>query len=164
MHDIQQIPSSLAQLLGRLPAYPGSVLFAASLNVSLLPHMPLDVLTLLQGRVLRIQSRDAGLAFDFVYRAGRFHGVAPGGAIDLTITAGVRDFYLLARRKEDPDTLFFSRRLTMEGDTELGLIVKNTLDSLDLAQLDPAQMIRKSVWEFLRSGPLSRRRANRLLE
>jgi predicted lipid carrier protein YhbT len=39
-------------------------------------------------------------------------------------------------RKEDPDTLFFSRRLLMEGDTELGLLVKNTLDALELPPLD----------------------------
>ena len=38
----------------------------------------------------------------------------------------------LAMRKEDPDTLFFSRRLSMQGDTELGLLLKNTLDSLEL--------------------------------
>jgi predicted lipid carrier protein YhbT len=39
-------------------------------------------------------------------------------------------------RKEDPDTLFFSRRLLMEGDTELGLLVKNTLDAMELPPLD----------------------------
>ena len=37
----------------------------------------------------------------------------------------------LMLREEDPDTLFFSRRLRIEGDTELGLIVKNLLDSVD---------------------------------
>lgn len=37
----------------------------------------------------------------------------------------------LALREEDPDTLFFSRRLRMEGDTDLGLLVKNTLDAVD---------------------------------
>jgi len=31
----------------------------------------------------------------------------------------------------DPDTLFFSRRLTIDGDTELGLLVKNALDAID---------------------------------
>jgi predicted lipid carrier protein YhbT len=34
-------------------------------------------------------------------------------------------------REEDPDTLFFNRKLIIEGDTELGLIVKNLLDSVD---------------------------------
>jgi predicted lipid carrier protein YhbT len=38
---------------------------------------------------------------------------------------------LLLTRREDPDALFFSRRLVSEGDTELGLTVKNLLDALD---------------------------------
>jgi predicted lipid carrier protein YhbT len=42
----------------------------------------------------------------------------------------------LAKRQEDPDTLFFNRRLSMEGDTELGLIVKNALDALELPVFD----------------------------
>jgi len=35
-----------------------------------------------------------------------------------------------ALRREDPDTLFFTRRLVLEGDTALGLEIKNTLDAL----------------------------------
>ena len=42
-----------------------------------------------------------------------------------------REFLLRASRQEDPDTLFFRRRLMIEGDTDLGLGIKNLLDSLD---------------------------------
>ncbi|MEZ6940350.1 SCP2 domain-containing protein [Aeromonas sp. S12(2024)] len=42
------------------------------------------------------------------------------------------DLILIAGRKEDPDSLFFQRKLKIEGDTELGLEVKNLMDSLDL--------------------------------
>ena len=38
---------------------------------------------------------------------------------------------LLATRHADPDTLFFQRRLRVEGDTELGLAIKNTMDGMD---------------------------------
>jgi len=44
---------------------------------------------------------------------------------------GFSGFLALALRREDPDTLFFSRRLVLEGDTELGLALKNALDALD---------------------------------
>jgi predicted lipid carrier protein YhbT len=37
----------------------------------------------------------------------------------------------LASRREDPDTLFFHRRLCIEGETETGLHVKNLLDALE---------------------------------
>jgi predicted lipid carrier protein YhbT len=51
---------------------------------------------------------------------------------DLSITGTLHAFLLLAARYEDTDTLFFQRRLQMEGDTELGLEVKNFLDGLDV--------------------------------
>ena len=38
---------------------------------------------------------------------------ADGGAPELSISASARDFALLMSRREDPDTLFFSRRLCM---------------------------------------------------
>lgn len=49
---------------------------------------------------------------------------------------------MLARREEDPDTLFFSRRLTLEGDTELGLLVENTLDALDASAFHLGALLR----------------------
>jgi predicted lipid carrier protein YhbT len=58
---------------------------------------------------------------------------------------------LLARRQEDPDTLFFSRRLSMEGDTELGLLVKNTIDSIELPMLQVEQFKPANVLARLRA-------------
>ena len=48
-----------------------------------------------------------------------------------SISGNVKEFILLASRKEDPDTLFFQRRLSIEGDTELSLGLKNLIDSLE---------------------------------
>jgi len=53
------------------------------------------------------------------------------GQWSMSISGNWREFLLLASRQEDPDTLFFRRRLVIEGDTELGLGVKNLIDSLD---------------------------------
>ena len=50
----------------------------------------------------------------------------------MTFTATARDLARLALRLEDPDTLFFDRRLRIEGDTDLGLTVKNSLDAVEL--------------------------------
>ena len=57
---------------------------------------------------------------------------------DVTIGGNSTDFLALAARREDPDTLFFNRRITIEGDTELGLGVKNMLDALEYDQLPNA--------------------------
>lgn len=45
-------------------------------------------------------------------------------AEDVSFSGNLNDLVLIAGRKEDPDTLFFQRRLSIEGDTELGLEVK----------------------------------------
>jgi predicted lipid carrier protein YhbT len=54
---------------------------------------------------------------------------------DVSFSGSLNDLILIAGRKEDPDTLFFQRRLSIEGDTELGLEVKNLMDSVDLDAL-----------------------------
>ena len=54
---------------------------------------------------------------------------------DVSFKASAEDLLLIAGRKQDPDTLFFQRRLLIEGDTELGLEVKNLIDSVDLDSL-----------------------------
>jgi len=126
----------VGDLLARLPEYPGSLMLASALNRLLAPHLPADVCALLSGKHLRIQVRDARLVFNFTCTDGRFVAQARQPRADLIISASAQDFLRLARRQEDPDTLFFSRRLSMEGDTELGLVVKNTLDALDLPVFD----------------------------
>ena len=57
---------------------------------------------------------------------------------DAWIKGQARDFLQLANRETDPDTLFFQRRLLIEGNTELGLAVKNLLDSIDRDDLPKA--------------------------
>ena len=126
------VPRPLGMLLARLPAYPGSVLLSTALNLGLADQLHDDVRHLLLGKKLRIHVRDARLTFDFSWTGASFAACAGGQQADLTISAGAHDFLQLAQRREDPDTLFFSRRLSMEGDTELGLVVKNTLDALEL--------------------------------
>ncbi|MBL0710870.1 MAG: SCP2 sterol-binding domain-containing protein [Colwellia sp.] len=54
---------------------------------------------------------------------------------EVSFSATGDNLMLIAGRKQDPDTLFFQRRLKIEGDTELGLEVKNLIDSIDIDQL-----------------------------
>lgn len=133
------VPGPLGALLARLPAYPGSVLLSTVLNVGVAPRLPDDVRELLLNKKMRIHVRDARLTFDFSWEGKGFSACAAGAQADLTISAIAYDFLLLAQRREDPDTLFFSRRLVMEGDTELGLVVKNALDAMELPPFDPKQ-------------------------
>ena len=123
------MPQPLATLIARLPVAPPSLAFSAMANRLLWPALQTLDWQALVGRRYAIRVKDLGLSLRFTVTP---RGFAPdSGAPDLTISASARDFLLLLSRREDPDTLFFSRRLVSEGDTELGLTVKNLLDALD---------------------------------
>ena len=146
------VPAPVGAVLARLPAYPGSQLLVTALNLALARHLPADVGRLLLHKRMRVQVRDARLVFDFAWTGRRFAPVAPQPRPDLTLSASAHDFLLLAQRQQDPDTLFFSRRLSMEGDTELGLVVKNALDAIELPVLDPRQW-RQRLARFIAGPP-----------
>ncbi len=89
----------------------------------------------LQGRTVRIHVRDMQLTLCITLQQGRLAASRVKNMPDLSITGTLHAFLLLAARREDTDTLFFQRRLQLEGDTELGLEVKNFLDGLDVDSL-----------------------------
>jgi predicted lipid carrier protein YhbT len=89
----------------------------------------------LHGHSVRIHVRDMQLTFCITLQQGRLAASRARNMPDLSITGTLHAFLLLAARCEDTDTLFFQRRLRMEGNTELGLEVKNFLDGLDVDSL-----------------------------
>lgn len=130
------IPQAVSTLFSLLPQYPHSMIFTRAVNLALKDKLRDEVWRPLHGKQVCIHVSDANIAFHFTLMPD---GLSPRRAVaqpDLTIRASAQDFVLLALRKEDPDTLFFCRRLVMEGDTELGLLVKNTLDGMELPPMD----------------------------
>ena len=53
------VPAPVGAVLSRLPAYPGSLLLVAALNLALARHLPADVGRLLLHKRMRVQVRDA---------------------------------------------------------------------------------------------------------
>jgi predicted lipid carrier protein YhbT len=84
----------------------------------------------INGKSVCIHLKDAASKIYFRIEHGRLQPAAAGHT-DVRISGTVEDFWQLATRREDPDTLFFSRRLCIEGDTETGVHIKNLLDALD---------------------------------
>ncbi|QJQ94857.1 MULTISPECIES: SCP2 domain-containing protein [Halomonadaceae] len=80
----------------------------------------------LEGRRITLAIDD--FALELTLGLERQQLVLCDAAGEATIRGGWREFLCLATRREDPDSLFFQRRLSIEGDTELGLMVKNLLD------------------------------------
>ncbi|MDR1312097.1 MAG: SCP2 sterol-binding domain-containing protein [Burkholderiaceae bacterium] len=125
-------PLVIFSLLGRLmPSYPGSLLFVLLANLLVGDDLDDAVRERLMGRQLRLDILDAGLHFNFLWSSGGFVAGWSAGTPALTIRARFSDFVSLLTRSEDPDTLFFGRKLVVEGDTELGVLLKNTIDALE---------------------------------
>jgi len=119
-----------------------------------LRHGELDFL---EGAAIRIRVHDVHVDWLLTVRNGRFRPLDRTRPEDVCISGESPDFALLATRRADPDTLFFQRRIRIEGDTELGLAVKNTMDSMDWDDL-PAPL--RTLLQVL--GQLLRRFEDRL--
>ncbi|CNE79957.1 SCP2 domain-containing protein [Yersinia nurmii] len=91
-------------------------------------------LAFLAGRWLKIEVRDLALQWFMTVENGRLV-VSQQADADVSFSGDANDLVLIAARKEDPDTLFFQRRLRIEGDTELGLYVKNLMDAIELESM-----------------------------
>ena len=138
------LPAPLAKLIGRLPQWPHSAALSAALNLALLPGMDAETRRRLADRPLAIQILDVGVDCRVCLKPIGFFPLTRRHPPAVSIRASAADFYRLARRLEDPDTLFFARRLVIEGDTELGLCLKNALDAIDWTGL-PAGLLKTIV-------------------
>lgn len=132
--SLPAFPGFLAHLNSRLPALPFSLAMTAALNLSVWPVLRGMDWQALRGRRFCVRVCDLGLAAYFSLSDAGFAAQVNEQA-DVRFTATAADYVRLALRLEDPDTLFFDRRLGIEGDTELGLTVKNLLDAVELEQV-----------------------------
>ena len=127
-----------AVLPGRLVPYAVQApVLQAALNSAF--RMPLEngELGFLEGRRIRIRITDAQIDWRVGLFDDGFRTLERAGPEDVSISGQLPDFALLATRRVDHDTLFFQRRIRIEGDTELGLGLKNTIDAMDWDDLPP---------------------------
>lgn len=125
-----RVADRLLPLLARTPSGLQRTVLQRAANRLFAEPVADGAFDILDGHWLRLEVSDLGLGWSLTRgRDGlRFDDACTPS---VTIRGSWRDFLLLAGRQEDPDTLFFRRRLVIEGDTELGLAVKNLIDSLD---------------------------------
>ncbi|HCM7309223.1 TPA: SCP2 domain-containing protein [Klebsiella pneumoniae] len=109
-------------------------------------------LEFIEGRWLSIHVRDIGLLWYTSVVDGRLV-VSQQADADVSFSADASDLLMIAARKQDPDTLFFQRRLVIEGDTELGLYVKNLMDAIELEQMPKAlRVMLLQLADFVEAG------------
>lgn len=124
------------KLLQLLPEAPPAHMLALALNAGIcFGLVSRSSLEPLLGKTVSLEASDLGTRVRVAYDGNRFKAYAGNAPTDLTIRSSVSGYLALALRREDPDTLFFTRRLVMIGDTELGLVVKNVLDAIDWSRL-----------------------------
>jgi predicted lipid carrier protein YhbT len=124
------LPARLREFVARLPVRPPSTVAAVLLDRLLRPHLDDEARRLLADRVVEVHVIDLGLRCRLVLGPGGFRAAVHQQPTALRIACDARNYLRLLRGEEDADRLFFERSLVMEGDTEYGLVLKNTLDAI----------------------------------
>jgi predicted lipid carrier protein YhbT len=120
----------LRRIVGRLPVQPPSFVLARVLDRVLLPRLPADARAALSHRTVEVSISDLGLRVRLQLESGGFRVAPSRSETALRIVAPAASYLRLLRGQDDADRLFFERALVMEGDTEMGLVLKNTLDAI----------------------------------
>ena len=105
-------------------------------------------LDFLENKWVLIKVTDADLSWAMSLKNKTLIGATPQHKYDLCISAKACYFLSMAAKQKDPDTLFFQRKIQIQGSTELGLFVKNFLDSFEAESywlsLKTKQVLQKS--------------------
>ncbi|MBA4177576.1 MAG: sterol-binding protein [Leptothrix sp. (in: Bacteria)] len=114
----------------RLPLQPPSFVAARLLDRLLLPRLDAHARAGLAHRTVEVELVETGLRVRLRLGDRGFQVASSHEEPALRICARSAALWRLTRGEDDADRLFFERELVMEGDTELGLMVKNTLDAI----------------------------------
>ncbi len=144
------LPLPLALPLSLIPPLAHSSVLTALLNRLFAPELADGEMDFLEGKISLIRVRDARISYYITLKDGKIKAAPARCKEDVSIEGDIYDFMLLATRQEDPDTLFFNRRLRLGGDTELGLYMKNFLDSLEFEdRLGPILKLMDGATRFI---------------
>lgn len=127
---LQQLAQRLRGVVRRLPPQPPSFVAARLLDRALLPRLDDSARRELAGRVVDVEVVELGLRVRLRLGERGFETASDREPAVLRIRAQAAALWRLMRGEDDADRLFFERALVMEGDTEYGLILKNTLDAI----------------------------------
>ena len=131
VHNRPLLPALLSAPLAILPTRIPSEIFARTLTQVLRRQLNEGLFSFMEHRVLVVNVEDARVVHRISLQNHRFCAASSQRPVDLSISGTVYDFLTLLAGREDPDSLFFQRRLKLLGDTEMGLHIKNLLDSLE---------------------------------
>lgn len=127
---LQALHDRARAVVRKLPVQPPSFVAARLLDRLLWPRLDESTRAILSHRTVEVELVETGLRVRLRLEADGFRVAAGNDAPALRICARSEALWRLARGMDDADRLFFERELVMEGDTEFGLVLKNTLDAI----------------------------------
>ncbi|HLV48271.1 MAG TPA: SCP2 sterol-binding domain-containing protein [Aliidiomarina sp.] len=155
---VDKLPTVAVKAVPFVPQAFSQLTIEHALNYFFKQELSAGLLNFMQQRSVQITVTD--LPFSFYVsgqvKRGNFylavsHNLATA---DVALAGSMNDLFLLMTQYVDPDTLFFRRRLTLRGDTELGLELKNFLDTIELQTRLPNSV---HQWSLDIAGALAER-------
>ena len=147
-----QMPATLAWPLKWMPPLIQHRIIERALNHFFKPALEDHALDFLQDRIIDVHIKDAYIQFALRLHQNKLQVSDRHNKADLALTTDVYTLLQLVSQQDDADGLFFSRRLDSQGDTELGLYVKNFLATLDPDEsklLASGMMISQQILKYI---------------
>ena len=145
-HLVVNAPKALALPSSLIPFFVQKKLLSDLLEKVFCEAIEDGDLDFLQDKWLKVAVTDLKLTWHLSFAEDKLIIAEKCEKEDVIFSGAANEFILIAGRKEDPDTLFFQRRLSIQGDTELGLEIKNLLDNIDFDNLSP--LAQKAIEHF----------------
>lgn len=115
---------------------------ASALNHLLGKELSAGELDFLERKLATVNIRDLNFSFTVTAYDKRIKVMIPAQISEVTLRTDQQSLLEMLHNEVDPDTLFFQRRLLITGNTELGLYLKNFIDSLELMGRIPAPVMK----------------------
>jgi len=132
------LPKILGKVATGVPAGLNRKVIEYVLNQAFEEQVKEGDFTFLTDEQLQIEISDANIFVGISFIDERLictHFNSSAGPATATLSINVFDAIQLIEQVIDPDTLFFQRKLKIQGDTELAHQAKNTIDTLDQSRL-----------------------------
>lgn len=115
---------------------------ASALNHLLGNELSAGDLDFLERKLATVNIRDLDFSFTVTVYDKKMKVMIPAQISEVTLRTDQQSLLEMLHNEVDPDTLFFQRRLLITGNTELGLYLKNFIDSLELMGRIPAPVMK----------------------
>lgn len=147
---VDKVPLFASKALPWVPKKVQSHALATAFQLFFKQDLAAGRLRFMAGKIMKLTVTDIGATF-YIQGIHTAHGdqlqvtTYASRQEDVFMSGSMDDLYLLTTHSVDPDTLFFRRKLMLSGDTELGLEIKNFLDTIDIRERLPKQVYQASM-------------------